>query len=354
MAKFQLGVLAVAAAMAVVAPAAQATSNTSDPTNWRISPGQSFNGVAGAMDGVARILFDNSAGSFICSGSLLKGGQYVLTAAHCADDFTSMTVEFGVVNDVAAVTRGVSQAVVHSGWNGTLDTGADIAIIKLDAAVTGIQGYSISTTNDLGKDYLMAGYGTTGTGRSFSSPGWDEWGFAHYGYNTFDIDSSTFTSAWDAASGDNTHTDPTYGMTYVSDFDPFNIRRDPAQFNTLQRVADLSGNLWSSSAGLGADEALIAGGDSGGGDFVWNGTEWVLSGVHSWGWQFCTGRVDPNCDFRRTASSSYGDISGSTAVFNHVDWINSVTAVPEAGTWAMMALGLGAIGFSLQRRRGAR
>lgn len=326
-------------------------SNTSDPSNWRLLPGQSFNGVGGAMDGVARLLFDTPSGSYICSGSLLAGGQYVVTAAHCADGFTSMTAEFGVVNDVATVKRNVTTAYVHPGWNGTLDTGADIAIVKLDTAVTGIQGFHLSTTNDLGKNYLMAGYGTTATGSGRQAPGWDEWGYAHYGYNTFDVDSSTFTAAWDAYSGEGVHTDPTYGMTYVSDFDPYNIRRDPAQFNTLQRVADLTGGAWSSSAGLGADESLIAGGDSGGGDYVWNGSEWLLSGVHSWGWSFCSGRVTPSCDFRRGNSSSYGDLSGSTAVFDHVDWISAVTAVPEPASWAFMTAGLLGLAAVSRRRR---
>lgn len=324
---------------------AQATSNTTAPSNWRFSPGDVFNGVNGALDGVARLLFDTSGGSYVCSGSLLAGGMYVLTAAHCADDFTSMTIDFGVVNDSGTVLRTAAAAYVHPGWNGTLDTGADIAIIKLDQAVTTIQGYALSTTNDVGKDYLMAGYGTTGTGAAVGSPNWNEWGYGHYGYNTFDVTSKVFNDAWDG-SGSNA-----FGETYVSDYDPTSDIADPSRYNTLQRVAALTGNLWTSSAGLGANEALIAGGDSGGGDFIWTGTQWLLSGVHSWGWQFCTGRVTPNCDYRTNNSSSYGDISGSTAVFSHVAWINSVVAVPEPETYAMLLAGLGLIGFVARRRR---
>ena len=71
------------------------TGNSSAVANWRFAPGQVFNGVAGALDGVARISFTTPQGNYACSGSLLQGGQYVLTAAHCADDFSSMTVQFG-------------------------------------------------------------------------------------------------------------------------------------------------------------------------------------------------------------------------------------------------------------------
>lgn len=330
-------------ALAVSALPAQAISNTSDPANWRVLPGDTFNGVAGALDGTARLLF----GNYICSGTLLAGGQYVLTAAHCADDFanTGMTVDFGVVNDVPAITLNVVEAWVHPGWNGSLATGADIAIVKLETKVD-IKGFKLSSTNDVGKTMLITGYGTTSTGDSTTSPGWNEWGYAHYGYNQADVTSNDFLDAFDG-SGDNT-----YGEEYVFDFDVYNSSgRVYPRYNTLQRVANLTGNLWSSSVGLGENEAIIAGGDSGGGDFVWNGSEWLLSGVHSWGWNFCTGRVLPNCDFRPGATSSYGDLSGSTAVYSHIEWIESITGpIPEPGTYAMMLAGLAAIAGVARRR----
>jgi len=340
---------AVASALTVGAiGSALATGNTSAPSNWRLTAGSTFNGVAGAFDGTALLLFtaQGQTGTFACSGSLMQGGQYVLTAAHCADGLISMSVQFGYTNDVALETRQVTSAVVHPGWNGTLDTGADIALVKLDQAVTNLPTYKLSTTNDVGKDHIITGYGTSGIGSSTGSPNWNDGNYGHYGYNTFDVTSKVFNDAWDG-SGNNT-----FGETYVSDFDPFNVT-DPARYNTLQRVADLTGNQWSSGAGLGANEALIAGGDSGGGDFIWNGSEWVISAVHSWGWQFCSGRVTPNCDYRTGNSSSYGDLSGSTAVFSHVDWINSVIAVPEPGTYALMLAGLGAVGFVARRKRAA-
>ncbi|MTW31837.1 trypsin-like serine protease [Pseudoduganella danionis] len=328
------------------------TGNTSAPSNWRFTVGQSFNGVVGALDGVARLSFTNADGNWACSGSLLAGGQYVLTAAHCADDFTKMTVQFGWQDGKAAITRNVSvgNAYVNKRWTGALDTGADIAILKLDTAVTTINGYKLSTTNDVGKEYLMAGYGTTQLATTNSATNWNDGNWGHYAYNRFDVDSQTFNRvAGDYGVYDY---DPSFyapGATYMSDFDNGTAAR-----NTLGRMAGVTGNNWTSDTGLGAREGLIAGGDSGGGDFVWNGTEWLLSGVHSWGWQGSEACPDfklGGCDNAIRNTSSYGDLSGSTATYSHVAWINSVTAVPEPETYAMLLAGLGLIGVARRRKQ---
>ncbi|MYN17144.1 trypsin-like serine protease [Rugamonas sp. FT107W] len=330
------------------------TGNTSAVSNWRFTIGQSFNGVSGALDGVARLSFSNADGNWACSGSLLAGGKYVLTAAHCADDFSKMTVQFGWQGGTAAVTRNVSvgNAYVNKAWTGQLDTGADIAILKLDTAVTTIKGYNLSTTNDVGKDYLMAGYGTTQKATVNAATNWNDGNYGHYAYNTFDVDSKTFNKAV----GDK---DPTWGYnpadyaagtTYMSDFDS-----GLAKNNTLGRIGDITGNKWNSGTGLGANEGLIAGGDSGGGDFVWNGTEWLLSGVHSWGWQGTSacnliGGMT-GCDNASLNGSSFGDLSGSTATYSHAAWIKSVTAVPEPETYAMMIAGLALVGLARRRKQ---
>jgi hypothetical protein len=378
----QLGALAAALCLAQLAqadaspyvsadtvPLTPTTGNTSSPSNWRFAPGQLFNGVA-ALDGVALLSFTSSDGSlYACSGSLLKGGAYVLTAGHCADDFVgNMTVMFGYYNGVAAVTRTVAQgnATLHPLWQGfgnSVDAGTDLAILKLSAPVTTIAGYQLSTTNDVGKNYLMAGYGTSGAASSTTSPNWDDSNFGHYGYNTFDVTSKAFNQAVDtvvAGWGYN----PAYytGTTYMSDFDNAN---GSATNNTLGRIAGVSGNAWTSNTGLGANEALIAGGDSGGGDFVWDAAsgQWLLSAVHSWGWQgndtSGTGACDfvglTNCDARLNNSSSYGDLSGSTAVFDQRTWINSVVnpavPVPEPETYALMLAGLALVAGVARRRR---
>ena len=337
-----------------------ATANTSSPSDWRFAPGQVFNGVAGALDGVARLSFSNSGGNWACSGSLIAGGQYVLTAAHCADNFTSMTVNFGWYNGVAAVTRTVAAggATLHPAWAGFAtsgDAGSDIAILKLYAPVTGINGYNLSTTNDVGKDFLMAGYGTTSVGSSNVATNWGDGGYGHYGYNTVDVDSKTFNATLDNyVAGWGYDASFYVGLTYMSDYDNAN---GALANNTLSRVAGAPGNVWTSNGGLGTNEALIAGGDSGGGDFVWSGTEWLLSGVHSWGWggnNPCGAVGLVGCDIGTVNGSSYGDLSGSTAVVSHLAWISStINPVPEPGTWALLLGGLSAVG-SLAKRRSRR
>jgi len=339
------------------------TSNTTAVTNWRLNPSAAFNGVANAFNGTARLnfTFTGGAGTYACSGSLMPGGLYVLTAAHCTDDLLTMSVQFGLYNNVALETRTVVSYVQHPGWvatGGALDTGADMALVKLNAPVTTLNAYYLSTTNDVGKEYLITGYGSTTTGSSASGSSWSDSAYGHFGYNKADVESSVVFAAWDAANpGAGTYTAPTYGVTYVSDYDGVS-----AQYNTLDRMRTITGSsAWTSGLALDNNrEAIIAGGDSGGGDFVWDAAsgKWLLSAVHSWGWQFCPGRItSPTCDFQTGNSTSYGDLSGSTATYTHIAWIESVVGqsvtvpIPEPGTYAMMALGLLAIGAKLRRRQ---
>jgi hypothetical protein len=308
----------VALAAALVSPSAEAVVSFNNPENWVLPPGP--------LDGTARLLFSNSSGNFICSGSLLQGGAYVLTAAHCVDDFTTLSVDFRQ----GSVARTAAEVFINSNWNGQFATGADIALVRLNQPVTDIQGFSLASGNVLGNTFLMAGNGLIGTGAT-GATGFDFLNRPHYGYNLFDVGL----------------TGP-YGYTYLFDFD-----NGTANQNTHCLV------YGACDTGLGTAEASTAGGDSGGGSFVWDGTQWLLAGVHSFSATFgrfaCpfnTAQICGDAD-TVTLNNSFGELAGDTAVFSHTSWINSFLSpsntVPEPSTWALALLGLTAM--ALRRRR---
>ena len=250
----------------------------------------------------------------------------------------------------------MTSATLHPAWlgfNSSADAGSDLALVRLATPVTTIPGYALSTINDVGAQFLMAGYGTTTLGSSNTAPNWNDGSYGHFGYNHFDVTSKTFNQVVDAVTPGWGY-DPTYyvGTTYMSDYDHPN----GTLYNTLGKVAGFTGGF-SSTSGLGNNEALIAGGDSGGGDFVFNGSQWLLSAVHSWGWQgnsvcsFIGNGTLTGCDIGSSNGSSYGDLSGSTAVFDQLGWIYAVTGVPEPGSVAMMLIGLLGVAGAARRRR---
>ena len=361
----------LAGASLLAALPAQAVSNTSAATDWRLQPGQLFNGVAGPLDSVARLWGTDSAGqSFVCSGTLLAGGRHVLTAAHCADGFSNLQVDFGLVGGTASVSRTVSpgQVWLHSGWNGTLSTGADLAVLALSAPVTTISGAQLSGRDDLGSSFLFAGHGSTSTGGSASSGSWADWGWAHWGSNSFDLTNQTFRGGAAAP----------YGETWLFDFDAPSGSRAALASPGRGRPGLVAHRLLAAEAEPAQDaavtprsEALLAPGDSGAGAFVWDGTQWRLSAVMSWTLQHRCTVPGLACDADPGNSASFGDLAAATALVGHVAWIDSIVndragplsvagvtavvgVVPEPASYALFGGGLLMLAWFSRRRRSTR
>jgi hypothetical protein len=362
---------AVAGALLAATPAG-AVSNTSGPTDWRLAPGQAFEGVSGALDSTARLWFTDSAGqAFVCSGTLLAGGKHVLTAAHCADDFATLRVDFGLSGGAPAISRTASADKVwlQPGWNGTLSTGADLAVIELDAPVTSIRGATLSTGSAIGSNFLFAGYGTTTTGSSTQGGTWADPDWGHWGMNSFDVSTQVFNTITRGRG------EASFGETWLFDFDApqGQARPDPLAWmkarSWLPQARHWAGASGDGSIpdnpGLGAMEALLAPGDSGAGAFVWDGTQWLLSGVMSWTMQTCQQSTQLMCDYTGSNPSSFGDLAAATAVYTHVDWINGIldertmsmgplmvaSVVPEPSVYALFGAGLLVISLMAVRRR---
>ena len=87
--------------------------------------------------------------------------------------------------------------------------------------------------------------------------------------------------------------------------------------------------------------------------------QWILSAVHSYGWDICTDEAHGGYDNslgncvvapNNPNGGSFGSLGGSTAVYTQLAWINSITAVPEPETYALMLAGLGVVGWASRRR----
>lgn len=305
---------------------AQAIVSTSDPSQWTANLLTSKTGLAAnALDGEGLVSAFNGTSYTNCSGTLVGGGQYVVTAAHCVtNDDGSMKAQSVKLSfddsKVGATVSSVSQISVYGGWSGLstdLYSGDDLAVLRLDQVITSVPSYEIYTGNAMGQSVLLTGYGKVGvgdTGATTSSAAYVHWGFNEY---------ESFTSKGGV----------------VWDFD-----KADGSTNTLVKYGV------NSSTGLGVMEANIASGDSGGGSFIVQGSTLYLAGVHSF--SSTLGKVS-GADVDGYLNSSYGELGGDSLLSGkQLSWLQSIISpVPEPGSWGLMALGL--TGVAWRRRHGA-
>ncbi len=285
-------------------------------------------GLAGAAAFVAGAAFNGIAalatpsGFNYCSGVLISPTT-VLSARHC-DPLAGELVRFGTsLGTPSAGNSFVIQSVLFPGGgtpNSPLLNGSDIAILTLGSAVPASIATPFVLTPDttalVGSEIVVVGYGRRGPG-STGATGSD--GIRRGGTNVLEV----YGQAVNGTSfiGGTTN-------LFSTDFD------NPAgTSNTL---------AWLGSSPVAtAVEASVASGDSGGPMLSFIEGQWAVMGVLSGG---------------TLAAGGYGDISWWTGVQPFQAQIAAaggvfLAPIPEPGTYAMMALGLLAVGLQLRRKR---
>ncbi|MBL8771226.1 MAG: PEPxxWA-CTERM sorting domain-containing protein [Phenylobacterium sp.] len=313
--------------------------------------------------GVAALIMQYSNGSaFICSGSLLSDRRSIATAGHCVSsgggvdaDLVSTTAYFWdystqgderVPFNPAATAVDVSQYFVNPEYTGEVIDQNDIAILRLaESAPAFAQSYELYDNGDLtGTDFNVAGYGgRSEVGGNFGVSTLPSTGFLREGDNTYDYrwgDAAFGGFFTDIIAGENFFGTAEIDFSFVSDFDNGLAAQDKS-CRIAAAVGAPSG--FGCDRGLGAREAGVAGGDSGGPGFVGG----KLASINSYGLTFGTGFGD----IRAGLNSSFGEYSGYVPIYIHTDWIAGV--VPEPSTWALMIGGFGLAGSALRRRRPA-
>jgi secreted trypsin-like serine protease len=124
--------------------------------------------------------------------------------------------------------------------------------------------------------------------------------------------------------------------------------------NGLARNDAFGAYFGKSDLGLGDFEVDSAPGDSGGPTFI-NG---LLAGVTSFGLTFTDEKDSSgqytlcspaNPDVLCGINSTFGEFAGDTRVSGYNQWI--LANIPEPQTYALMLLGLGAVGVVTRRKR---
>jgi hypothetical protein len=221
---------------------------------------------------------------------ILIAPDWVLTAAHLILNASSATFT------IEGTTYTSSKLFVDPSWDGNDLHGSDFCLVQLSNSVTAIPPANLySGPSIFGQVGTYVGYGLTGTGLT--------------GYKTLDGQKRAFQNVIDGDIGN-----PAFVL--LSDFDN---PHSPAN------------NAFGDATPLPL-EGCVAPGDSGGGVFVQNGSQFFLAGIISF-----VAATTPTS----SANSIYGNASGFDPISSALPWITAT--VPEPSTFALMASGVAII-----------
>ena len=267
-------------------------TSTSASTIRHDQPGSGYLNLAAGSDYAPVGKFVNSWG--YTGNATLIAPDWVLTAAHV------LTAASGGVFNLNGNFYSSAQMVVHPGWNGNAFNGNDFALVRLNAPVMGVTPASLYTgSSEFGQVGTFVGYGFTGTGLT--------------GYQTLDNQKRAFQNTIDGNFGNPS-------ILLGSDFDNPNTTAD-SDFGDPNPLSL---------------EGCVAPGDSGGGVFLFDGSQSYLAGVIS----FVAGRDG-------SANADYGDVSGFGRVSAFAPWIASVVPEPSSASFLIVA----GVGFLFRKRR---
>ncbi len=298
-------------------------------------------------DGVGALFIERTDGNFLCSGTLLAGGAYMLTAAHCLTDAqgqmitqraTAVFFPPGAPASSQEIIGGTA-VVVHPNYTGEVIDAHDVAVVRLGASPSFSilsNAYDLFTGNPFGQTGELVGSGASGTGSTGATVGGSfALGDRRRGSNGIDF-------SW---------TNPVFGGFFLPSngffgtADPFGLVAD---FDNGTGVNDASCNMGRAfgtvafcNAGLGDEEVSLGSGDSGGPLFI-NGQ---IAGIASYSLTFGTSLGDTDNQLNGT----FGEFSGWASVGYNQQFIAQFVT-PEPASFALVAVGVVLIVAGAHRR----